>query len=96
MDNLRSFAVLDNLVDLIVVCMEHPAAANQVFLAGDGEDLSTTEWLRQVGFALGKPARLVPVPVSLMSRVAALLGKEAVARLLFASLQVDITRPNRC
>lgn len=91
-DNQRSFVALDNLLDLIVVCMEHPAAANQVFLAGDGEDLSTTEWLRQVGVALGRPARLMPVPVSFMSRVAALLGKEAVARRLFASLQVDIRK----
>lgn len=91
-DNQRSFVALDNLVDLIVVCMEHPAAANQVFLAGDGEDLSTTEWLRQVGLALGRPARLLPVPVSLMSRAAALLGKGAVARRLFASLRVDISK----
>jgi len=40
--NQRTLVALDNLVDLIVTCLFHPAAANQVFLAGDGEDLSMT------------------------------------------------------
>src|SRR5690625_2936286 len=54
--NKRSLVGIDNLVDLIVRCIDHPAAANQVFLAGDGEDLSTTDLLRRVGFAMDKPA----------------------------------------
>ena len=39
--NRRSLVALDNLVSLIVTCIAHPAAANQVFLVSDGEDLST-------------------------------------------------------
>ena len=61
--NRRSLVGLDNLVDLIVTCIEHPGAANQVFLAGDGEDMSTAELLKRLGMALGRPARLLPVPV---------------------------------
>ena len=73
--NKRSLVALDNLVDLIVTCIDHPCAANQTFLAGDGEDLSTTELLQKIGRALGKPSRLVPLPVSLLTLVASLLGK---------------------
>jgi nucleoside-diphosphate-sugar epimerase len=90
--NKRSLVGLDNLVDLIVTCLHHPAASNQVYLAGDGEDLSTTELLRRVGWALGKPARLVPVPVSLLETGAALMGKRDVAQRLLGSLQVDISK----
>src|SRR5690606_11922059 len=88
--NKRSLVSLDNLVDLIVTCIDHPAAANQTFLVSDGEDLSTAELLRRMGKALGKPARLLPIPASLLKMGAILLGKKEVAQRLLGSLQVDI------
>lgn len=88
--NKRTLVGIDNLVDLIVRCIAHPAAANQVFLAGDGEDISTTDLLRRVGCAMGKPTRLVPVPAGLLQFGATLLGKKAMAQRLLGSLQVDI------
>jgi nucleoside-diphosphate-sugar epimerase len=91
-DNKRSLVGIDNLVDLIIRCIDHPAAANQVFLAGDGEDLSTTELLRGVAEAIGRPAHLIPVPAALLSLGATLLGKRAVAQRLLGSLQVDISK----
>jgi nucleoside-diphosphate-sugar epimerase len=90
--NQRSLVALDNLVDLIITCLDHPAAANQVFLAGDGEDLSTPELLRRLGLALGKPARLLPVPVPLLQAGASLLGRCDMAQRLCESLQVDISK----
>ncbi|RTE66807.1 SDR family oxidoreductase [Amphritea opalescens] len=90
--NKRSFVALDNLVDLIVTCIDHPAAANQVFLAGDGEDLSTSELLRGIATAMGKPSRLLPVPESWLRFGANLLGKEEVVDRLLGSLQVDISK----
>ena len=90
--NKRSLVALDNLVDLMVTCIDHPAAANQIFLASDGEDLSTTELLRRMGMALGKPARLLPVPSWLIKSGAAILGKQALAQRLCGSLQVDINK----
>lgn len=91
-DNKRSLVGIDNLVDLIIRCVDHPAAANQVFLAGDGEDLSTTGLLRGVAEAIGRPAHLIPVPAALLSLGATLLGKRAVAQRLLGSLQVDISK----
>ena len=90
--NKRSLVALDNLVDLIVTCLAHPAAANQVFLAGDGEDLSTSDLLRGVAQAMGKPARLLPVPAGLLQLGATMLGKKAMAQRLLGSLQVDISK----
>jgi len=90
--NKRSLVALDNLVDLIVTCIDHPAAANQTFLVSDGEDLSTSELLRRMGVALGKPARLLPVPSGLLEQGARLLGKQALAQRLCGSLQVDISK----
>lgn len=91
-NNRRSLVALDNLVDLIITCIEHPAAANQVFLAGDGQDLSTTELLRGVGKAIDKPARLIPVPVGMLMFGAIFIGKKSVAQRLLGSLQVDISK----
>lgn len=90
--NKRSLVALDNLVDLIITCLDHPAAANQTFLAADGEDLSTTELLRRMGVTLGSPARLIPVPTSLLEAGAALLGRRDMAQRLCGSLQVDISK----
>jgi len=90
--NKRSLVGIDNLVDLIIHCLDHPAAANQVFLAGDGEDISTPELLRGVGRAMGKPARLIPVPAGLLQFGATLLGRKAMAQRLLGSLQVDISK----
>lgn len=91
-DNRRSLVALDNLVDLLVCCLRHPAAANQTFLVSDGEDLSTSELLRRLGHALRRPARLVAWasrPLRLLLRWA---GREALVQRLFGSLQVDIDK----
>jgi nucleoside-diphosphate-sugar epimerase len=90
--NRRSLVGLDNLVDLIWVCVEHPKAANQTFLISDGEDLSTTELLRRIGKALNCPARLLWVPAGLIALMASLLGKKVISQRLLGSLQVDISK----
>ncbi|MNK76773.1 GDP-6-deoxy-D-mannose reductase [compost metagenome] len=90
--NSRSLVALDNLVDLIVTCISHPAAANQTFLVSDGEDLSTTQLLRKIALALGRTARLVPIPAGVLRGVATLLGRKALSNRLCGSLQVDISK----
>lgn len=91
-ENRRSLVGLDNLVDLIVTCIDHPAAANQTFLVSDGEDLSTAALLQRMGRALGRQARLIPVPVAFLKLGAALGGRSGVAKRLCGSLEVDITK----
>ncbi|MEQ1796229.1 MAG: SDR family oxidoreductase, partial [Nitrospira sp.] len=90
--NRRSLVSLDNVVDLIITCIEHPAAANETFLVSDGEDLSTTELICRLARAMGRPARLIPMPTTVLMAGATLLGKREVARRLCGTLQVNITR----
>jgi nucleoside-diphosphate-sugar epimerase len=86
---------IDNLVDLIAKCLFHPAAANHTFLASDGQDLSTTDLLRRIGLAIGKPVRLLPVPVPLLMAAASIVGKREMAQKLCNSLQINISKAGR-
>ena len=91
-NNKRSLVALDNLIDLILTCIKHPAAVNQTFLVSDGHDLSTPELLKRMAVALGKRAYLLPIPTVLLVSVATMLGKKAIAQRLCGSLQVDISK----
>ena len=93
--NTRSLVALDNLVDLIVTCIDHPAAANETFLVSDGDDLSTTELLKRVSVALGKKPRLLPVNQKVLEFCLGLMGKKDLAQRLCGSLQVDISKAKR-
>ena len=90
--NKRSLVSVDNLVDFIEVCINHPAAVNEIFLVSDGEDLSTAELLIRVGQSLKKPAFLIPFPLALIKWGAFLAGRSSVAQRLSGSLQVDISK----
>jgi UDP-glucose 4-epimerase len=93
--NQRSLVALDNLVDFIITCIDHPQAANQTFLVSDGQDLSTAELVRGMAQAAGVPARLLPVPVWALQAGAALLGKGDAVQRLCGNLQVDISKARR-
>ncbi|MGY1488083.1 UDP-glucose 4-epimerase family protein [Methylobacillus pratensis] len=90
--NQRSLVAIDNLVSLIIACIDHPAAANQVFLVSDGEDVSTSDLLRRLSKAAGVSSRLIPIPAGLLNMGLTMLGKRMVAQRLLGSLQVDISK----
>jgi UDP-glucose 4-epimerase len=89
--NRRSLVGLDNLVDLIITCIDDPAAANETFLVSDGEDLSTTALLQKLAKAMGVPSRLLPVPAWVLTGAAALAGRRRLAQRLCGNLQVDLS-----
>lgn len=88
--NKRSMVSVYNLVDLIKTCIEHPNAANQVFLASDDNDLSTAEMVALMAKVQGKRNFALPVPVWLFNLTAKLLNKQDVVDRLTGSLQLDI------
>ncbi|WP_330217868.1 UDP-glucose 4-epimerase family protein [Pseudomonas sp. ATCC 13867] len=92
LNNQRSMIALDNLVDLIATCVVHPAAAGELFLAADGDDLSTAELVHTLAEGMGRRARLFPLPVRLLSIGATLLGKRAMYTQLCDSLRVDASK----
>jgi nucleoside-diphosphate-sugar epimerase len=89
--NRRSLVALDNLSDLLVRCAHHPAAPGQTFLVSDGEDLSTPGLIRQLAKAMGRTARLAPVPVGLLRLGGRLSGRSGEVARLVDSLQVDVS-----
>lgn len=90
-NNLRSLVYVGNLVDLIMTCLQHPHAANRVWMVSDNHDLSTPALIRMLGDVLEVPARLIDLPPGLLRSVASLAGKKAQAEKLLGSLQVDIS-----
>lgn len=87
--NLRSLICVENLVDALIACATHPAAAGQTYLVCDGEDVSTPDLLRQLAAAMGVPSRLFPYPPSLLRLVGKLTGKSQQLERLLGSLQID-------
>jgi UDP-glucose 4-epimerase len=90
--NKRSLVSVDNLVDLIITCIDHHNAANQTFLVSDDDDVSTTQLLADMATALDASNRLLPIPSYWFTLAAKLVGKPAISQRLCGSLQVDITK----
>lgn len=88
-DNRRSTIALENLVDVIVRCIDHPKAANELFLVSDGDDLSTPDMLRAIVEGMDREAVLLPFPVPLMRMAAQMLGQGDAARQVCGSLVLD-------
>jgi nucleoside-diphosphate-sugar epimerase len=90
--NKRSFVYIGNLVSLLLLCINHPRAVNQIFFVSDGQDLSTTELLKICANAFNIKAWLIPVPSRLIAVVASVLGKSDIAQRLCGTLQIDISK----
>lgn len=87
--NRRSMIALENLVDFITLCADTPAAANQLFLVADGEDVSTPSLIRSLAAGMGVPARLFCVPLWVLDAGARATGKRGMFQQLCGSLQLD-------
>ena len=90
-ENKRSLVSVYNLVDLIKVCINHPNAANQIFLVSDDNDLSTTSIVKLMAIVQGVKPILLPIPVCFMRLLGTLTGKCVTISRLTDSLRVDIT-----
>ncbi len=90
--NRRSLVALDNLVDFIITCIDHPKAANETFLISDGTDLSTSELIHTIAQEAKQKERLFSLPLPLMQLGAALFGKKPMLERLTQSLQIDSSK----
>lgn len=93
--NARSLLGVENLAGLLLACATHPAAANELFLACDGDDLSTPDIVRCIARGLGREATLWPAPPQLLKLGARLAGRARLGESLCDSLQVDASRARR-
>jgi nucleoside-diphosphate-sugar epimerase len=88
--NARSLLNVWNLCSLIGRMVELAAVPTGVYLAADGVDLSTPELIRRLAMAMGRPARLLPVPAAVLNLLGALTAQGPSIRRLCNSLTVDI------
>ena len=88
--NKRSLVSVENLVDLIVVCLNHPNAKNQTFLVSDDDDMSTSILFSRLADAGGYKAYIFSFPLILLSVSLRVLGKSAIYERLCGSMQVNI------
>lgn len=88
--NQRDMLSLNNLIDLIKVCIEHPSAANQVFLCCDNEPVSTPQLITLIANSRRKRARLLSVPVLVLNILAFLIGRQAMLKRLSSDFRVDM------
>jgi nucleoside-diphosphate-sugar epimerase len=89
---LRSFIGVTNLASLLFLCASSTAAAGQIFLASDGEDISLPDLLRLLGHSMQRPSRLFSAPASLLRAAATILGRGVEVDKLLANLRVDATK----
>ena len=87
--NQRSMIGLDNLIDLIILCIDHPAAAGKTFLVSDGENLSTPGLINHIAHSMGRSARLFPIPISLLKLAARIFNRKEEIKRLTDSLIID-------
>jgi len=93
--NQRDLIYVGNLVDALITCAIHPAAAGQTYLVSDGQDISTADLLSQLAVAMGKPARLFPFPPFLIKLAGRLVGKSDQVDRLLGSLRVNSSKIRR-
>ena len=87
--NQRSMIGIDNLVDLLIRCIDHPEASGKTFLASDDKDLSTPELIKLIASSMGKKANLFPFPISMLKFLASVFGRSEEINRLVGSLRID-------
>ena len=88
-ENQRSMIGIDNVVDLLIQCIDHPKAIGKTFLASDGEDLSTPELIKLIDSSMGRKANLFPFPISILKFLGSIFGRREEINRLVGSLRID-------
>ncbi|WDZ51153.1 NAD-dependent epimerase/dehydratase family protein [Acinetobacter vivianii] len=92
LDNKRSMVSVYNLADLIEVCLSHPDATGQTFLASDQDDISVKQLFEKLASLQNNKLIKVPVPKNLIFLLASLVGRSAMASRLCSELVVNTSK----
>jgi UDP-glucose 4-epimerase len=93
--NARSLVYVDNLCDLLEVCVVDPNAVGKALFVSDDQDVSTPDLIRMIAVLLGRKARFVPVPMAVLKTLAMVTGQQKTVQKLCGSLQVDVAETER-
>ena len=89
--NRRDMVSVFNLCDLILCCIDHSAAQNQIFLVSDGKPYGLSTLLQAMSKVQGRRSWLWPFPCSILRGCLQVLGKDDFAQRLLGDLEVDIS-----
>ena len=92
LDNKRSMVSVYNLADLIEVCLTHPNAKNEIFLVSDQNDISVKQLFEKLAYYQNNELIMLSVPKKVISLLATLVGKGAMASRLCSELVVDTSK----
>ena len=87
--NQRSIIGIDNLIDFLMLCIDHPDASGKTFLVSDSDDLSTPDLIKLIASSFGQKANLFPVPLFLLKFLGSIFGKQKEINRLIGSLRID-------
>lgn len=88
----RSMVYVGNLTDAISLLATSGGPLDGVFHVTDGNDLGVTEMIRAIADALGRTARLVPVPVAWLRGAGKLFRQSSRIERLTAPLRMECVR----
>ena len=86
LENRRSLIFVGNLADAIRASLIAPPG---IYLPSDDVPISTSHLIRSLGAALGRPARLIPCPATVLHMAGLITGKSTSIQRLVGSLVVD-------
>lgn len=95
-NNSRSLVGIDNLIDLILTCLDHPNATNQIFLVSDDDNISTCDLIRQLSAVFDKHVYLFSFPISLLTLISVISRRKGLMTRLCGNLEVDISHTKEC
>jgi nucleoside-diphosphate-sugar epimerase len=90
--NKRSFVSVDNLVDFISICIDHPKAKNEIFCISDGHDVSIKEFTDGIANGLNKRLIQLPIPLFIFTVLGKITGQSEAVEQLIGDLQVDSSK----
>ncbi|MBI4968874.1 MAG: NAD-dependent epimerase/dehydratase family protein [Rhodospirillales bacterium] len=89
--NRRSLVGATNLAQAVRLALTHPQAVGRTYLVSDWT-ASSPELVRQIAKALGRSARLLPVPSGLIRLGGWLLGRPEIVERVLGSLEISAKR----
>lgn len=91
-NNRRSLLYLNNLVHVIVACINHPLAVGETFLVSDGQDVSTPDLIKMIACAMNKKAVLFSLHPGILTALCKIIGRSKELEKLTGTLIVDSSK----
>jgi UDP-glucose 4-epimerase len=90
--NRRAFLSVGNLASFILHRLTHQQGKFDIFLVADDEQVSTPEFVRRIAKALGKKARIVPLPLFALKALFRISGRSEAANSVVGCFEVDMSK----